>query len=165
MKKEFCLHYAVRIFKWILSFLSSTMVAEMEQNVIKIYLYSIKNIFIRWNIFLLTKRIFIWKNNSSAIRPKLTMWFSRKKVLFFLSNEDFFFRIKIFFIEWKFNKPRFFLANYTFQRMKLYFVEEKCISSNKNILIKSCSISATLCIGQFFPSLSSLDILGLIEFF
>ena len=49
--------------------------------------------------------------------------------------------------------------------MKLYFVEEKCISSNKNILIKSCSISATLCIGQFFPSLSSLDTLGLKEFF
>ena len=94
-----------------------------------------------------------------------TLWFSRKKVLFFFIKWRFFYRIKIFFIEWKFNKPRFFFANYIFQRMKLYFVEEKCISSNKNILIKSCSISATLCIGQFFPSLSSLDILGLIEFF
>ena len=164
MKKEFCLHYAVRIFKWILSFLSSTMVAEMEQNVIKIYLYSIKTflfdeIYFYWqNVFLFEKII--------AQRSGLSLPcdFPEKKYCFFIKWR-FFYRIKIFFIEWKFNKPRFFLANYTFQRMKLYFVEEKCISSNKNILIKSCSISATLCIGQFFPSLSSLDILGLIEFF
>ena len=55
-----------------------------------------------------------------------TLWFSRKKVLFFFIKWRFFYRIKIFFIEWKFNKPRFFLRT-------IFFNEWNYILSKKNV--------------------------------
>ena len=121
MKKEFCLHYAVRIFKWILSFLSSTMVAEMEQNVIKIYLYSIKYFYsmkyisIEKTYFYLKKYNFIrWKKKCSLKNPGL-----------------FNFQIEIFVCDrshGKFSDDQFVLL------LPLFIVSERKFNSAKQII-------------------------------
>jgi len=49
-----------------------------------------------------------------------------------LSNENIFYRMKIYFIEWKYISSN----ENIFYRMKIYFIEWKYISSNENIFYR-----------------------------